>query len=247
MDQSIECYYDAMDAESEDEMLDGLVDAVELDPGNTDAWLVLLDSLDGLPEQEAIEAFRRLVAIAEVRLGVDAFDEFAGHFWGFHETRPYMRARAALANALHQAGRIEESCAEVESMLQLNPNDNQGLRYRQLACYLALGKLDEARGLFAKYSDEFGLNVVFAWAKVLERFLSGHEDEARSALIGARLQNPTMESYLARSRRLPKTLPASYAPGSKEEAVCFAADLRLAWDAHPEAKRWLTRICSDGN
>jgi len=58
-------------------------------------------------------------------LSGDAFKKFAGHFWGLPETRPYMRARAALAEALQRAGRIEAAVAEMAGVLELNPNDNQ--------------------------------------------------------------------------------------------------------------------------
>ena len=185
---------------------------------------------------------RKLVEVTEERLGKQAFKEFAGHFWGFHETRPYMRVRAALADALQRAGRIESSVAEVEAMLELNPNDNQGLRYRLLACHLALGKLADVRRLFKRYPDEFDFNTVFAWGKVLERYLAGKPDEALKAIAAAQKQNPSSKAYILGHRKLPKNLPDSYSPGSKEESACFAADLQTAWNAHPEAKKWLTAI-----
>ena len=36
----------------------------------------------------------------ELALGPEGFEEYDGHFWGFLETRPYMRARHGLALAL---------------------------------------------------------------------------------------------------------------------------------------------------
>jgi tetratricopeptide (TPR) repeat protein len=240
--ESQECYYDAMEARSEIEAYRLLSRALELDPGNTDAWLLMLSYYPPKSVDEEIGTLRKIVAGAEERLGKQAFTEFAGHFWGFHETRPYMRARAALADALHRAGRIESASAEVEAMLELNPGDNQGLRYRLLACHLALGKLDDARRLFARYPDEFDFSTVFAWAKVLERFLAGATEEAAQALAAAQKQNPASQAYVLGHRKVPKNPPDSYAPGSKEEAMCFAADLQTAWNAHPAAKKWLASL-----
>ena len=240
--ESQECYYDAMEARSEIEAYRLLSRALELDPGNTDAWLLMLSYYPPKSVDEEIGTLRNIVAGAEERLGKQAFKDYAGHFWGFHETRPYMRARAALADALYRAGRIESSATEVEAMLELNPGDNQGLRYRQLAFYLELGRMDDTRALFARYPDEFDFNTVFAWARVLDRFLAGKPKEALQALAAAQKQNAFAKAYLLGHRKLPKNPPDSYAPGSKEEAACFAADLRSAWNAHPAAKKWLASL-----
>ena len=237
-----ECYYDAMEARTDEEAQRLLSRALELDPGNTDAWLVIMSLTPMLSADEEIGMLRKIVVRAEERLGTQAFKEFAGHFWGFHETRPYMRARAALADALQRAGRIESAAVEVEGLLELNPGDNQGLRYRLLGTYLALGRMDDTRRLFGQYPDEFDFNTVFAWAKVLERFLSGKLDEALKAVAAAEKQNGFSKNYLLGQRKIPKNLADSYASGSKEEAACFAGDLQAAWNAHPAAKKWLAAM-----
>lgn len=237
-----DCFYDAMEAQTEEESQMLLSRALELDPGNTDAWLVIMSHTPAMSADEEIGILRKIVAMGEERLGKKAFTEFAGHFWGYHETRPYMRARAALADALHRAGRIESSAAEVEAMLELNPGDNQGLRYRLLASYLALRRMDDARRLSERYADEVEYHTVIAWSKVLERFLSGELDEASKAVALAQKQNGFSKAYILGHRKIPKNLPDSYSLGSKEEAVCFAGDLQLAWKAYPEAKKWLATL-----
>ncbi|RPH30772.1 tetratricopeptide repeat protein [bacterium] len=236
-DQAQQLFYDAMEAATEQKQRALLKKALELDPGNVDALLVVLHRVP-LTLEEEIEALRKILALAERRLGPQTFKELAGAFWGFIETRPYMRARAQLAEAMRQAGRIEEAIAEWEAMLKLNPNDNQGVRYTLLACYLALHRLDEARKLFEKY-DERNYNTVFAWGWVLERFLSGDRAEAEKALAVARKQNPHTEAYLKEHRQVPKNQPDSYAPGSQNEAICFADALLMAWGRHAEAQQWL--------
>jgi tetratricopeptide (TPR) repeat protein len=101
--------------------------ALELDPMNVDALLHVFSTLE-LTEDEEIETLRKIVAIGEKRLGPTAFRDFAGAFWGFIETRPYMRARERLAEYLRASGRLDEAIVEWEAMLKLNPNDNQGVR-----------------------------------------------------------------------------------------------------------------------
>lgn len=234
-----ELVYDAMEASTWERRLRLVRQALELDPENVDALLMLEEASD-FKGEERIEALRGIVAAGAKRLGKKAFKELVPHFWGFHETRPYMRARQALAAALHEAGRLDEAAQEWAEMLALNENDNQGVRYELLPTLLARGRLDDARALMERSKDEGEWSVVFAWSRVLERHLSGDDAAATKALAVARKQNPHMEAYLKGHRKLPKNLPGSYSPGSKEEALCYAAVLMAAWKAHPAAVAWLS-------
>jgi tetratricopeptide (TPR) repeat protein len=234
-----ELVYDAMEASTWARRLRLVRQALELDPENVDA-LLMLEGASEFKGEERIEALRGIVAAGAKRLGKKAFKELVPHFWGFHETRPYMRARQELAAALHEAGRLDEAAQEWAEMLALNENDNQGVRYELLPTLLARARLDEAQALMERFKDEGEWSVVFAWSRVLERHLSGDDAAATKALAVARKQNPHMEAYLKGHRKLPKNLPGSYSPGSKEEALCYATVLMAAWKAHPVAVAWLS-------
>lgn len=233
-----ELFYEAMDAPTDEGELALLEKALKLDAGNVDVLLALLRHEILAPADE-IEFLTQLVKLAETRLGPKAFQELAGAFWGFHETRPYMRAREQLAESLRQAGRQEEAIAEWNAMLELNPNDNQGVRDVLLPALLALNRLEAARKLFERYPGDLEFNAVFSWGRVLERFLAKDLPGAVAALAMARKQNPHLQIYVKGHRELPRELPAAYAPGSKEEAICFAEVVRAAWVKHPAALKWL--------
>jgi tetratricopeptide (TPR) repeat protein len=237
-DRAQDLFYEAMDAPSEAEELKLLEKALKLDAGNVDVLLALLRYETFSPAEE-IQFLQNLVQLAEMRLGAEAFKEFAGAFWGFHETRPYMRAREQLAEALRHAGRLDEAIAEWNAMLELNPGDNQGVRYSLLPALLTLNRLEAARKLFEQYPGDLEFNAVFAWGRVLERFLAEDLPGAVAALAAARKQNPHLQVYVKGHRQIPKTMPEAYAPGSKEEAVCYAEVVRAAWEKHPAALKWL--------
>lgn len=237
-DRAQDLFYEAMEAPSEAEELKLLEKALKLDPGNVDVLLALLRYETFSPAEE-IQFLQNLVQLAEMRLGPKAFKEFAGAFWGFHETRPYMRARERLAEALRHAGRHDEAIAEWNAMLELNPGDNQGVRYLLLPALLTLNRLEAARKLFEQYPGDLEFNAVFAWGRVLERFLAEDLPGAVAALAAARKQNPHLQVYVKGHRQIPKTIPEAYAPGSKEEAVCYAEVVRAAWEKHPAALKWL--------
>ena len=230
-------YYDACETPTEKRKVELIQRALELDPTNVDALLrAVMHS--GAKGEEEIELLRKIVTVAEKKLGPKVFQELAGAFWGFIETRPYMRARERLAEALRASGQHEEAITEYQAMLKLNPGDNQGVRYSLLSSLLVLNRLEEVRELFKKY-PEFEFHAAFAWGRVLERFLSADMPGASKALTVARKQNRAMEAYVTGKCRVSGSLPDAYSPGSIEEALCFADGVRTAWEKHPTALKWV--------
>lgn len=70
--------------------------ALAIDPECVEAGLMLLNQRQ-VSRVARIARLRKLVAMAERRLGAGAFEGLRGHFWGELETRAYMRARATPA------------------------------------------------------------------------------------------------------------------------------------------------------
>ncbi len=231
-------YVDALEAATDEHAYELLVQAVDTDPGNAAALRELKDYFD-LTLEEDLLATRGIVAIAEKRLGKKGFTDNAGHFWSFLETRPYMQARADLANLLYEADMTDEAIAEWEALLALNPNDDQGARHFLIATCLEYGHLDKARALFDRFPNEAGEGALFVWCGVLERLLLQDDAGAAAALAVARTVNGFAEAYLLGHRQLPKELPDAYTPGSREEASFYAPILCQTWSAHPAAVKWL--------
>ena len=210
--------------------------AIEIDPNCIDA-LHILSQLGSESEEELIDNLRLAVERGERSLGKKFFRENSGYFWGLLETRPYMRARAELAGLLNEMGNIDEAIAHYEGMLQLNPNDNQGLRYSLLGCYLEQGHVGGAQRIFAEYPEEE--SAMFAWAKVLADVLAGEELDAIESLSRARKANKHVEAYLTGRKKLPAEGPGYYSPGEPSEAIVCVNEIGTAWNTHPEAVNWL--------
>ncbi len=235
-EEAQELAYEAMEADDPNTAVSLAMRAVELDRRCVDA-LVILAHGGAKSQDELIENLEKAVWMGEQALGEEFFEENRGHFWGLIETRPYMRARQELAALLHDAGRTDDAIAHYEAMLELNPNDNQGLRYFLLAFYLARGDLDGARRLFKQYDDEG--SAAFQWSRILERHISGDEAKAVILLAEARKDNAMVEPYLTGAKRMPRTLPDYYSPGEESEAKHVAISLRPAWKGHGKAVAWL--------
>lgn len=215
-----------------------VLEALTLNPRNADALLFLLDFYQWTGMAE-IEALARIVEMAEEDLGEAAFTQFVPHFWGVLETRPYMRARERLGHRLLENGFLDEAAAEFGAMLELNPTDNQGVRYELLTVLLAQGQLKSVLQLMQDYPGECEYNTVFAWGKVLVDFLLEGAAVAANSLRVARAQNPYAEGFASGRKRLPHRTPLQYQPGSEEEAKCFASLLNSAWKPHRKARKWL--------
>ena len=235
-DEAQQIAFDAMEAESEAEARKLAKRALKLDPDCVDALVVMTD-LDARSTRETIEGLQRAVAAGERSLGAKFIRENTGHFWMLIETRPYMRAMAQLAGVLFAEGLNLDAIRIYEKMLELNPNDNQGVRDPLLGVYLAVNDLDGAGRLLKKYKDDAMAN--FAWGHVLERYLSGDLTGAAAALKKARKANRFVELYMTGQKPIPKGMPEMYSPGSEEEAMLCMDGAGRAWAKHKEAVSWL--------
>jgi tetratricopeptide (TPR) repeat protein len=218
--------------------------AVRLNSACLDARMLLAIAAEG-PRDELIEEIQAIVAAGEADLGSEFFAENRGQFWGIIETRPYMRARSRLADELYLAGRIGDAVRHYEEMLRLDPNDNQGVRYCLLSHYLETRDLAGAQRLFNEYKDE--ASAIFAWGRVLERYLAGELSETDQALQDARRENVYVEEFITGREKLPKSRPDYYSPGDVTEAIVCMDEIGNAWKKYPDAVQWLKKEHGTGN
>ncbi|MBC4285211.1 tetratricopeptide repeat protein, partial [Klebsiella pneumoniae] len=131
-----EFMFDAWETDDLDVVLKLIRKAIKKSPLCADAYSFYCEISQEPPESKIGNLETALYA-ASIALGED-FQEFAGRFWGFVETRPYMRAKAALADALWESGNFYPAMTHCREMLKLNPNDNQGIRHLLTGYYLEL-------------------------------------------------------------------------------------------------------------
>ena len=239
-----EVMWDAWDAPDKKKRVALAKKALELSPYCADAYTMLALETAATPTKK-IELFRKAVEAGEASLGKQAFRELTGAFWGFVETRPYMRARHYLGLALWESGQRAEAVAEYRAMLELNPNDNQGIRYLLIDCLLTLGLDADADALLKRYKDDGG--VGWPWSRALLAFrLKGDGAAARKALKIALTNNSYVPPYLLGLRKMPSRLPDYVAVGGEDEAISYLFTGMAAWLAAPGALAWLAEQCADG-
>jgi tetratricopeptide (TPR) repeat protein len=211
--------------------------ALKVSPNCADAYVLLAEEeADTLARAETL--YRQGVAAGERALGAAYFDKYAGEFWGLLETRPYMRARAGLANTLWSLKRVDEATEHYFALLELNPGDNQGLRYLLLDLLLDAGRDDEARKLIKRYDEEAGAEWNYT-RDLLEFRQGGAAGEATRRLKKALKQNKFVSKYLTGEKRIPPNLPGYYGYGDDAEAVHYAHRYLRHWRGTAGAVDWL--------
>lgn len=210
--------------------------ALQISPLCADAWLELAN-LRNLTLEARREYLVRAVCAGQLAVGERRFVEDKGHFWLVMETRPYMRARFALAQDLWFSGSHEAAIGHLRAMLELNPNDNQGLRYTLLTWLMWTADDTAARGLLSENRDE--ISTFFEFTRALLAFKeNGDSETARQAAADATLSNRHIGRYLAD----PTTwyaLSGTYSPGQESEAAWYTQELGFVWQRTPGAIAWI--------
>lgn len=213
--------------------------ALELDPDCTDAATQLAIHASK-SAKECLPRLRAVVADAEEILGEEYMSANRGRFWAVLDTRPYMRAKQLLVSTLVRVKRLPEAIRHAEEMLLLNLDDDQSMRTFVLALNLQLGNLEGAASVFTRYPLD--TSAVFKWGRILERFLAGDLETAEKLFRQAHKNNKRVQAHLLKKSKTPRRLPSPGTPQNEAEAAQCAYVLSSAWDAYPEAVKWLRSL-----
>jgi tetratricopeptide (TPR) repeat protein len=236
LDRAQDLIYDAWEASASKRRVALARKALAISADCADAYVLLAEETDD--DTDARRLLEQGVAAGERALGEEFFRENAGDFWGLLETRPYMRARQALAQLLWAEGERDAAVGHYQELLRLNPNDNQGIRDLVVPCLLELGREEAAASILAAYGRDESAWMSFSRALLAFR-RGGDCAQSRKLLLTALRCNPHVRSYLLGRRRLPRFTPDYYSPGEESEAVCYVMNGARSWASVPGAIAWL--------
>jgi len=237
--QAQDLVYEACQARMARERVALAKQALEISPLCADAYNILARHARAGSDEE-LELWRKAVEAGAAALGPETFEAEAGDFWLIFETRPYMRARNGLANALRARGAKEEALAHYADMLRLNPNDNQGIRDILAACLIELGRDTELAELLHRYEEDGSAAWTYSAALLAFRTF-GAGTTSNEALAIAIANNPHVPAFLLGQRKLPKRMPPYYSPGEDSEAFFYVDAFQTGWMHTPGALDWLRR------
>jgi len=215
--------------------------ALAITPDCAEAYIIFAESVCNRDLSAAVEYARQAVQAGERAIGRESFQKDVGHFWGILSTRPYMRARAALAEFLWWNHSYNESIEVSKETLRLNPGDNQGIRYVLAQRLMALDLDDDFAALYKEFEDD-GM-ASFAYSHALWVFRKeGASPAANAALAEAVKGNPFVPEYLLMTRK-PSHMPDHYGIGDRNEAIFYVTGAIESWIHSKGALLWLRSRC----
>lgn len=229
--------YDAWESPSKARRIDLAKKALTISRDCADAYNLLAKE-EASTLADRINLYAQAVEAGERAIGRKGFREMAGHFWGYLETRPYMRARAGLALSLWEADEGEKAIEHVQDMLRLNPGDNQGMRYILLLWLIEKEGLPEAENLLVQYKGDPMAWMLYS-AALIKFKKDGASKAANTALAKAIKENSHVPDYLLSRKNLPRSRPDHYGFGDDNEAILYAVDAKKGWQMSKGAVDWL--------
>ncbi len=210
--------------------------ALELDPDNADAYNYLASVEEDV--DKALALYRQAIEAGERSLGKKFMEENKGHFWGLIETRPYMRAKAGLADCLYAKNRLNATIEVYREMLELNPNDNQGVRYLLATLLLSKRDISDYELFIKNYEGED--SAIWHYNNALYHFKKmGLSTKSDNELLKAYKFNKHVVEYMLGLKEMPLEMPRFIGRGDKNEAISYVIGTWTIWEATDGAMGWL--------
>ena len=181
----------------------------------------------------AKEYYLKGIEIGKKIFGGKYEEENKGHFWMIFETRPYMTCIFNLSECEYSSGNVDESIRLTEYLLELNPNDNQGVRYILSSRLLEAKQYLKYEQHSKAYKDDDGIFLMFNNA-LYEFIKSGNSLKSINLLKEAIERNQFVINKLDKRSKL----RAMYSLGSEEEANYYCQFNAENWQETKGAIEW---------
>lgn len=190
-----------------------------------DAYLWIANHLSKTPE-EVHQLLSLAVATAEVTIDKKKKKSEMGHLWNWNETRPYLRAKASLAEHLDRYSLYPDETLQaveiMENLLKLDLQDHMGIRFLLMSMYSNLGFYDKMESLYRSFPIDHQ-NPLFLYPMAYKNYITlgpAHES-TQSLLLQAIQSNHFVASLLLDNEEIPFFNGPSYRKHSLEEAHYF--------------------------
>lgn len=203
-----------------------------------------IEAYEYLAEQEqtaeiATAFYEKGISIGRRLWGGKYVEETKGSFWGFHETRPFMRCLQQYSECLYSMGKVHECIAVMEELIELNTNDNQGVR-DQLMLYLIETNEDKKFVKYAKQFENDGMTFSL-FNRALFAFKTEGETEASNKKLKTALKQNKFVAAKLLSQKPILEIPSIHGIGDEDEANYYVSFAQPIWQDVKGALAWLKK------
>ena len=214
-------------------------EALRLNPSNIMALNFLGDNAESA--EEALQLYKTAMDYGKVQLGDDYFIKNKGQLWEKFESKQFMTAKFGYADCLSTIGKLEESIAEFQELLILNPTDNQNVRYILGGILLRQKHYSEFLALYQQFEAEHSTILLYNYALCL--FLKGGASpKANLILREAYKSNKHVLRIMTGKEKAIENVKDTYNPGDEDEATEYLRGNFNLWNEHPKAFGWILQF-----
>jgi len=155
--------------------------------------------------------------------------------WGWLDNRPFLRALSSLGLQYKKWGSQAQAIGIFETILNANPNDNQGIRSLLVESYFASDSPEKVLRLCMKFPDDTDENIMYG--KVLALLKIDKKGKATKALEEAFRYLPNIARELAKkTHRRPAGMESRWlTQGSTDQAFIYWERQGKVWQNAPGA------------
>jgi len=226
---SNDLYFEGMEISSLQDRRETMKKVLAINPFEYDAERELINLTGVYQEQDRLPLYLALKEKMEKDLF--SYASPSDHqLYGDITARPYFRLLGDIANAYHQIKDFENEGKIEETILKMNQEDNQGVRYLLAPLYLSKNETDKFKELFLQYSGETLMDAYAYVNACLEKDI----DSAKKLLQQVYSGNPFIfllfqvsadEVQIFATLKGEKEETGYYRPGAMSEAKVFFEEL----------------------
>ncbi|MCC7245659.1 MAG: hypothetical protein IT269_08280 [Saprospiraceae bacterium] len=184
--------------------------------------------------------FEKGIEIGRRIFGGEYLKRHKGHFWLATETRPFMRCLASLAECHYAMFQIEQAIDIWKEMLELNPNDNQGMRYNLLPALVEIKDFTTFKKMRKKHPEG---TATLLYTDALAAFSENGATPTANRYLKYAMSSNSYVPPLLLAESPPDEYPYNYTMHSREEALIYVHSAWRSWSdwQTPGAKNWLQK------
>lgn len=188
--------------------------------------------------KEKVEYFEQAIKVAVDMIGNNS----EVIYWEDKITRPYMIALQDLGNLCLENNEENSAKKAYELLLNLNPLDNQGIRYKLINILIKNNSRKEINDLFARYKED--QSATWLYSKVLYYYKNNNIFMAKDALKEAVKRNKYIASKLIKWTAFMQMSGVYINPTLFDEANFYCEESIDLWKSTKGSIDWLLKNVS---